>query len=112
MYETLVPVSITKTICAKGRDAGSPGQIIRELAINDIRLEDLQHQIKADARFESALVGLLTDGLVTQTDDLLHLTKPTSRAILNRDAYANHYCQSGRPRGVLRLPANLPRLSQ
>ena len=64
-----------KQSALKGSVREVRGQIIRELAINDIRLEDLQHQIKADARFESALVGLLTDGLVTQTDDLLHLTK-------------------------------------
>jgi A/G-specific adenine glycosylase len=51
------------------------GQIVAKLARNDIVLGELKKEIDADERFDSALAGLIRDGLVMQTDALLHLTK-------------------------------------
>lgn len=51
------------------------GMIIRQLAMQNIRLSDLERQYADDDRFPIALRGLLSDGLVTETDQILHLTK-------------------------------------
>lgn len=51
------------------------GQIVRQLAISDMSRQALEARLKADHRFESALKGLLRDGLVTETRAVLHLTK-------------------------------------
>lgn len=51
------------------------GLIVKRLATGDIPTIDLQNEYKDDARFEVALVGLLADGLVTETNRILHLTK-------------------------------------
>jgi A/G-specific adenine glycosylase len=51
------------------------GEIIRWLSSEDVPLELLRNQYHGDARFELALNGLLADGLVMQTDHVLHLTK-------------------------------------
>lgn len=51
------------------------GQIIKTLAADDISLEALRSRLQADERFEPALAGLVADGLVAQSEDLLHLTK-------------------------------------
>ena len=51
------------------------GQIIRLLTVADTSLDELRRQYQDDERFEVALSGLLNDGLVTQTGQLLHLTK-------------------------------------
>lgn len=51
------------------------GQILRELVNDDAAIEDLRVRIGADDRFEQALAGLLSDGLVSHTADVLHLTK-------------------------------------
>jgi A/G-specific adenine glycosylase len=51
------------------------GMIVKQLAVGDMRSLDLQKQYADDERFDSALSGLLLDGLVTKTDQILHLTK-------------------------------------
>ena len=51
------------------------GQIVKALVEADITRSKLSVQLKADARFESALAGLLRDGLVTESATKLHLTK-------------------------------------
>jgi len=51
------------------------GQIIRLLTGGDLSLDAVALQLKADERFSRALDGLMRDGLVTETDQRLHLTK-------------------------------------
>ena len=51
------------------------GQIIKLLTQDDYAFDELAAQYKTDDRFTPALTGLLADGLVTQTDGVLHLTK-------------------------------------
>lgn len=51
------------------------GQIIAHLAQGDISEQTLRKVLVADERFEQALDGLVKDGLVTYTKDILHLTK-------------------------------------
>jgi A/G-specific adenine glycosylase len=51
------------------------GGIIRHLSTGDISLADLQAYYPGDVRFEPAFNGLLADGLITQTDQIVHLTK-------------------------------------
>ena len=51
------------------------GQIIRALATHDMSKEQLACSIDADERFEKALTGLMKDGLIMQTNGMLHLTK-------------------------------------
>lgn len=51
------------------------GQIIKLLAVGDLTLSRLQESVDADHRFRTALDGLIRDGLVSQKDDKLHLTK-------------------------------------
>lgn len=64
-----------KQTALKGSVREVRGQILRTLASGDLRLEDLQKRVTYDARFDVALAGLLRDGLLTQTEHLLHLTK-------------------------------------
>ncbi len=58
---------------------GSPrevrGQIIRYLTKAGASVVVLRRDLSADDRFDSALNGLIADGLVTETDTILHLTK-------------------------------------
>ena len=52
------------------------GQIIKYLATADMTEQDLQQQLRADDRFQSALSGLKRDGLVMSSrTGKLHLTK-------------------------------------
>lgn len=51
------------------------GQIIRQLTIGDVDVADLQRQYGDDGRLVPALDGLIADGLVTRTGEMLHLTK-------------------------------------
>lgn len=51
------------------------GQIIRSLSDGEMREDALMLTIEADERFERALSGLITDGLVAKTGDVCHLTK-------------------------------------
>lgn len=51
------------------------GLIIKQLAAGDIPLVDLRQQYADDERFTAALAGLLADGLVSETNKILHLTK-------------------------------------
>lgn len=51
------------------------GILIKQLAISDAPLVDLQKQYADDLRFEQAVAGLIADGLVTQSNKILHLTK-------------------------------------
>jgi A/G-specific adenine glycosylase len=51
------------------------GQILKALVTGEQTIATLQKQLLADERYESALQGLLKDGLVNLTDGRLHLTK-------------------------------------
>lgn len=51
------------------------GQIIAALAVGDKPLDVLKTDVTIDERFATALTSLQKDGLVTQTGDVLHLTK-------------------------------------
>ena len=51
------------------------GQILRVLSKADLTLSELQQRIKADGRFDAAFEGLMQDGLIRHTDDVVHLTK-------------------------------------
>jgi A/G-specific adenine glycosylase len=51
------------------------GIIIKQLAAGDAPLADLQKRYADDARFDQAIKGLIADGLVSQTNKILHLTK-------------------------------------
>jgi A/G-specific adenine glycosylase len=64
-----------KQSALKGSVREVRGQIIRALAGKPYKKEDLIIAIAADERFESALTGLMQDGLVTMTRSNLHLTK-------------------------------------
>lgn len=50
------------------------GAILRALTQNDMALSELRRRVAIDDRFETALQGLLRDGLVTETAGLFHLT--------------------------------------
>lgn len=51
------------------------GQIIAALSERDLSEDNLRETLKADERFMPALDGLRRDGLVSQTNERLHLTK-------------------------------------
>ena len=51
------------------------GAIIARLTQQDWQLDALREALKNDARFHSALEGLLLDGLVTSKNNKIHLTK-------------------------------------
>lgn len=51
------------------------GQIVAVLAEGDVTESELRQKIAADARFDSALSGLIKDGLIAKTDSHFHLTK-------------------------------------
>jgi A/G-specific adenine glycosylase len=51
------------------------GAIIKQLASGDMTEAKLRRTVVADDRFEPALSGLVRDGLVMRTGELLHLTK-------------------------------------
>lgn len=51
------------------------GMIVKQLAAGDIQSSDLEKQYVDDERFSVALAGLIADGLVAETNQILHLTK-------------------------------------
>ena len=51
------------------------GLIVKRLATGDIPRTDLQQDYANDERFEQAVGGLIDDGLVMETNAILHLTK-------------------------------------
>lgn len=51
------------------------GAIIKQLTGADMTEAELRERLVADERFASALSGLMRDGLVSQKNDKLHLTK-------------------------------------
>lgn len=51
------------------------GWILRELASGDATVAKLRGKLPADNRFDSALDGLICDGLVSRSNDIIHLTK-------------------------------------
>lgn len=63
-----------KQSALKGSVREVRGQILKLLAGEDFSEAELRASLKADARFASALAGLVRDGLVTQTDTRFHLT--------------------------------------
>lgn len=64
-----------KQSALKGSVREVRGQIIRELAAQDMEMTLLREAVKADERFEKALLGLAKDGLVKETDGRLHLMR-------------------------------------
>lgn len=64
-----------KQSALKGSVREIRGQIVRELAGNDMTLDELQAVVTVDERFPKALDGLRRDGLVEETDKRLHLTR-------------------------------------
>lgn len=64
-----------KQSALKGSVREIRGHIITLLSKQDRNLEELRIALKADDRFNGALHGLILDGLVTQTNNILHLTK-------------------------------------
>lgn len=65
----------TKQSALKGSIREIRGQIVRVLTKEAMKQEALQKSVDFDDRFTLALDGLLRDGLVVQTNDVLHLTK-------------------------------------
>lgn len=51
------------------------GQIIKALSSEDMEIERLKERINADERFDTALKGLLKDGLIAMNGVMVHLTK-------------------------------------
>lgn len=51
------------------------GWILRELASGDVAVGALRSKLSADSRFDSALDGLIRDGLVSHSSGIIHLTK-------------------------------------
>ena len=51
------------------------GQIVKLLTTQELSHDQLSMQLTADGRFEQALAGLIQHGLVTITNNKLHLTK-------------------------------------
>lgn len=51
------------------------GQIVQYLSVRDAPVATLRADLAADDRFDPALNGLVADGLVSRTGDVLHLTK-------------------------------------
>lgn len=64
-----------KQSALKGSVREVRGQIVKVLADADMDRKMLQKRVDFDGRFKMALDGLLRDGLVVQTNDILHLTK-------------------------------------
>ena len=65
----------SKQSALKGSVREVRGQIVKVLANTDMSQEDLQKSVDFDDRFVIALEGLVRDGLVVQTNGVLHLTK-------------------------------------
>jgi len=64
-----------KQSALKGSVREVRGQIIRMLAIREMTSDALRRTTAADGRFETALRGLVQDGLIQQTNGYYHLTK-------------------------------------
>jgi A/G-specific adenine glycosylase len=64
-----------KQSALKGSVREIRGQIVRALTKGDMAIDMLQRSVDLDDRFAAALAGLLSDGLVMETDGQLHLTK-------------------------------------
>jgi A/G-specific adenine glycosylase len=65
----------TKQSPLKGSIRELRGVIIKQLTVEDIPLMTLNHAYGEDERYEVALAGLIADGLVVKTNEILHLTK-------------------------------------
>lgn len=64
-----------KQSALKGSVREVRGQIVRVLTTGDMDERRLRAKVAADERFAVALAGLMHDGLISQTDTMLHLTK-------------------------------------
>lgn len=51
------------------------GRIVTVLSTHEATEPELRQQVSADDRFDTALAGLMNDGLVAATDERFHLTK-------------------------------------
>jgi A/G-specific adenine glycosylase len=65
----------TKQSPLKGSVRELRGLIIKQLTEGDMPLADLDLRYGNDDRYAAALGGLMADGLVVETDKILHLTK-------------------------------------
>lgn len=72
-------INKSKHYVKQARLAGSireaRGRIIRSLTLGDMKEPKLRAVVSTDERFKLALAGLMSDGLVTRTGEVLHLTK-------------------------------------
>jgi A/G-specific adenine glycosylase len=68
-------VHYKKQSALKGSVREIRGQIVKALTTGDKSSAELQNNVDYDHRFDPALVGLMADGLVTETTGRLHLTK-------------------------------------
>lgn len=64
-----------KQSALKGSVREVRGQIIRTLGDRRLTNDELRRAVEADDRYERALSGLVSDGLVSKIDGALHLTK-------------------------------------
>ncbi len=64
-----------KQSALKGSVREIRGQIIRQLTNGDKTEDELRRMVIYDERFKAALTGVMKDGLVVQTENILHLTK-------------------------------------
>lgn len=64
-----------KQSALKGSVREIRGQIIKQLTRRDMSRLELAEHVVVDERFEGALTGLIRDGLVSETDDQLHLAR-------------------------------------
>lgn len=51
------------------------GQIIRALTKADMSMDELRDEVIADTRFDGAIAALIKEGMVSHTNNKLHLTK-------------------------------------
>ncbi|MEO5949416.1 MAG: A/G-specific adenine glycosylase [Candidatus Saccharimonas sp.] len=51
------------------------GQIIARLSTKDYEIDEIAGEFNSDERFTPAIEGLLKDGLITRSGDMVHLTK-------------------------------------
>jgi A/G-specific adenine glycosylase len=64
-----------KQSALKGSVREIRGQIVKVLTAGDKTIDLLRQEVTYDQRFDGALAGLITDGLVMETNGQLHLTK-------------------------------------
>ena len=64
-----------KQVPLKGSVREVRGLILKALSVNEYSVEQLQAEMPQDKRFSTALAALISEGLVSLTDNQLHLTR-------------------------------------